>query len=103
MQAADEFSRSLAVPPSDDVRDLRLRDQYPRLTLVHAPVYASWLKQVEIYFSTARFYPRTTIPSLEALAERLLDFQYYWKSAAQPFEWKFTRQESCQTASKTRK
>jgi hypothetical protein len=29
----------------------RLRDQYPRLTLVHAPVYASWLKQVEIYFS----------------------------------------------------
>jgi len=22
----------------------------------------------------------------------LLDFQYYWESTAQPFEWKFTRQ-----------
>lgn len=31
--------------------------------------------------------------SLEVLAERLLDFQYYWESAAQPFEWKFTRQD----------
>ena len=29
----------------------RLRDQYPRLTLVHAPIHASWLNQVEIYFS----------------------------------------------------
>ncbi|HTX36944.1 MAG TPA: hypothetical protein VME43_18070 [Bryobacteraceae bacterium] len=28
-----------------------LRDQYPTLTLVHAPVHASWLNQVEIYFS----------------------------------------------------
>ena len=26
-------------------------------------------------------------------AERLLDFQYYWESAARPFEWKFTRQD----------
>jgi hypothetical protein len=40
-----------------------------------------------------RFYPQTTFPSLEALAERLLDFPYYWESAAQPFEWKFTRQD----------
>jgi hypothetical protein len=27
------------------------------------------------------------------LAERLLDFQYYWESKAQPFDWKFTRQD----------
>jgi hypothetical protein len=32
-------------------------------------------------------------PSLEPLAERLLEFQYYWESAARPFEWKFTRQD----------
>ena len=30
---------------------------------------------------------------LNALAERLLDFQYYWEAAAKPFEWKFTRQD----------
>jgi hypothetical protein len=31
--------------------------------------------------------------SLNALAERLLDFQYYWESTAKPFEWKFTRED----------
>jgi hypothetical protein len=30
-------------------------------------------------------------PNLDVLAERLLDFQYYWESTAQPFNWKFTR------------
>jgi ligand-binding sensor domain-containing protein len=30
---------------------------------------------------------------LDTLAERLLDFQYYWEAAAKPFEWKFTRQD----------
>jgi hypothetical protein len=29
----------------------RLRAQWPTLTLVHTPVHASWLNQVEIYFS----------------------------------------------------
>jgi hypothetical protein len=28
---------------------------------------------------------------LGQLAERLLDFQYYWESTAKPFEWKFTK------------
>jgi len=30
---------------------------------------------------------------LNALAERLLDFQYYWETTARPFEWKFTRRD----------
>jgi hypothetical protein len=30
---------------------------------------------------------------LNALAERLLDFQCYWETTARPFEWKFTRQD----------
>lgn len=73
----------------------RLRDQYPQLVLVHAPVHASWLNQVEIYFSILqrKVLSPNDFPSLEALAERLLDFQYYWESAARPFEWKFTRQD----------
>src|SRR5947207_9570778 len=32
-------------------------------------------------------------PNLDNLAERLLDFQYYWEAAAKPFEWKFNRQD----------
>jgi hypothetical protein len=76
----------------------RLRQQYPRhpqVQLVHAPTHASWLNQVEIYFSIVQ--RKVLTPNdfldLNALAERLLDFQYYWESTAQPFEWKFTRQD----------
>jgi hypothetical protein len=73
----------------------RLKDQYPHLTLIHAPVHASWLNQVEIYFSIVqrKVLSPNDFASLDALAERLLDFQYYWESAAKPFEWKFNRQD----------
>ena len=75
----------------------RLRQKYPRhpqVQLVHAPTHASWLNQVEIYFSIVQRKVLTPndFPDLNVLAERLLDFQYYWESTAQPFEWKFTRQ-----------
>ena len=29
----------------------RLQSSYPNVVLVHAPIHASWLNQVEIYFS----------------------------------------------------
>ena len=83
----------------------RLRDQYPQLTLVHAPVHASWLNQVEIYFSIVqrKVLSPNDFPNLDALAERLLDFQYYWESAARPFEWKFTRQDLAELLTKLKK
>src|ERR1700730_12437003 len=75
-----------------------LRQKYPRhprVQLVHAPTHASWLNQVEIYFSIVQRKVLTPndFPDLDALAERLLDFQYYWESTAKPFEWKFTQQD----------
>jgi hypothetical protein len=36
----------------------------------------------------------------DTLAERLLDIQYYWESAAKPFEWKFSRQDLNQLLTK---
>ena len=59
---------------------LRLRSQYPRLTLVHGPIHASWLNQIEIYLSILQRKVLTPndFPDLNALAERILDFQYYW-------------------------
>ncbi len=71
----------------------RLRQLFPRLTLVHGPIHASWLNQVEIYFSIVQRKVLTPndFTSLGQLAERLLDFQYYWESTAKPFEWKFTK------------
>jgi hypothetical protein len=76
----------------------RLRERYPRrpvVQLVHAPTHASWLNQIEIYFSIVQRKVLTPndFPSLDVLAERLLEFQYYWESTARPFDWKFTRQD----------
>jgi hypothetical protein len=72
-----------------------LRGRFPRLTLVHAPVHASWLNQIEIYFSIVQRKVLTPndFPDLNAVAERLLDFQYYWENTARPFQWKFTRKD----------
>ena len=80
----------------------RLQSAYPQLVLVHAPIHASWLNQVEIYFSIVQRKVLTPndFPDLGTLAERLLDFQYYWESAAQPFEWKFNRKNLSDLLSK---
>lgn len=73
----------------------RLQQQYANLVLVHLPVHASWLNQVEIYFSVVQRKVLTPndFPSLDAVAERLLEFQSYYEQIAKPFEWKFTRTE----------
>jgi hypothetical protein len=71
----------------------RLQRAYANLVLVHLPVHASWLNQVEIYFSVVQRKVLTPndFPSLAAVAQRLLDFQAYYEQIARPFEWKFTR------------
>ena len=71
----------------------RLQRAYANLVLVHLPVHASWLNQVEIYFSVVQRKVLTPneFPSLPAVAQRLLDFQGYYEQIARPFEWKFTR------------
>ena len=73
----------------------RLQQKYPNLVLVHLPVHASWLNQVEIYFSVVQRKVLTPndFPCLDAVAKRLLEFQSYYEQVAKPFEWKFTRVE----------
>ena len=80
----------------------RLRDRYPRLTLVHAPVHASWLNQIEIYFSIVQRKVLTPndFTDLNSVAERLLDFQCYWETTGRPFEWKFTRKDLAELLAK---
>ena len=50
---------------------------------------------MEIYFSIVQRKVLTPndFPNLDAVAERLLGFQYYWEATAQPFQWKFTRDD----------
>lgn len=73
----------------------RLQNKFRRLQLVHGPVHASWLNQIEIYFSIIqrKVLAPNDFSRLHALAERLLEFQYYWEATAKPFEWKFTRSD----------
>jgi hypothetical protein len=73
----------------------RLQGRYSNLTLVHSPVHASWLNQIEIYFSILQRKALTPndFPSLTALQERILGFQRYYEEIAKPFEWKFTRKD----------
>ena len=71
----------------------RLQGRYANLILIHGPVHASWLNQIEIYFSILQRKALTPndFPSLAALKERILGFQQYYEGIAKPFEWKFTR------------
>ena len=73
----------------------RLQAQHPRLVLVHGPIHASWLNQIEIYFSIVQRKVLTPndFTSLTAVAERLLAFERYYETLAQPFEWTFTRRD----------
>jgi hypothetical protein len=82
----------------------RLQAKHPRLVPVHGPVHASWLNQIEIYFSIVQRKVLTPndFPSLAAVKQRLLAFQTRYEALAQPFEWKFTRHDLARLLNKFR-
>jgi len=71
----------------------RLEHAYANLRLIHLPIHASWLNQIELYFSIVQRKALTPndFDSLDALAERLLRFAEHYRRIAQPFQWTFTR------------
>lgn len=71
----------------------RLEGEHPTLRLIHLPIHASWLNQVEIYFSILerKVLTPADAASLGGLAAQILAFQDHYEILAQPFEWKFTR------------
>ena len=73
----------------------RLQQRYPNLVLVHGPVHASWLNQIEIYFSIVQRKVLTPndFNSLAEVEHRLLAFQRHYQSLARPFTWTFTRRD----------
>jgi transposase len=73
----------------------RLQNGWPNLIPVHLPIHASWLNQIEIYFSIVqrKVLMPNDLDSLDELAERLLQFQNRYEQIASPFEWKFTRND----------
>jgi hypothetical protein len=73
----------------------RLRDKWANVILVHTPIHASWLNQVEIYFSIVQRKVLTPndFSSLAELEQRLLAFQSHYEQSASPFKWTFTRRD----------
>ena len=73
----------------------RFRAKWPNAVLIHTPVQASWLNQVEIYFSIVQRKVLTPndFSSLAELEQRLLAFQSHDERTATPFKWTFTRND----------
>jgi hypothetical protein len=71
----------------------RLERRWPSLRLIHLPIHASWLNQVEIYFSILqrKLLQPNNFADLASLERAILDFERYYAQIAKPFDWRFTR------------
>jgi hypothetical protein len=71
----------------------RMREAWPKATLVHLPIHASWLNQIEIYFSIAqrKVVKPANFADLAALEKRLLAFESRYNATASPFNWRYTK------------
>ncbi len=73
----------------------RLERRWPNLVLLHLPVHASWLNQLEIYFSIVqrKLLEPNDFANLAELARTLNDFERHWNEIAEPFDWNFSRDD----------
>jgi transposase len=73
----------------------RLEGEWPTLKLIHLPIHASWLNQVEIYFSVVQ--RKVVNPNdffdAAAIAARLAAFEDRYNAVSNPFDWTFTRDD----------
>ena len=70
----------------------RLRGLYEHAIAVHLPTHASWLNQIELYFSILQrkaLTPRD-FNSPDQMADRILAFQHRFSAQAKPFNWRFS-------------
>jgi transposase len=70
----------------------RLAKWYPNAIMVHTPVHASWLNQIEIYFSIVqrKVVSPNDFPNLNEIIDRLARFETRYNQTARPFKWRFT-------------
>jgi hypothetical protein len=71
----------------------RMAAAWPTATLVHLPVHASWLNQIEIVFSILqrKIIAPADFTDREALIRRITEFEPRFNATATPFDWRFTR------------
>ncbi|MEO3781674.1 transposase, partial [Micromonospora sp. B11E3] len=70
----------------------RLSRRFPNAVMVHTPIHASWVNQVEIYFSIIQRKVLTPndFTSLDQVEDRLTAFEQRYNATARPFRWRFT-------------
>ncbi len=70
----------------------RLRRAHPNAIMIHTPVHASWLNQVEIFFSVIqkKVVSPNDFASLDQVSATLLAFVDRYNQTARPFNWKYT-------------
>ena len=66
-------------------------DDHPRIFLHNTPTHASWLNQVELFFSILerRLLRNGEFDSVEALGERIIAFINDYNRRAKPFRWTY--------------
>lgn len=71
----------------------RMSKAYPNAILVHLPVNASWLNQVEVYFSLLQRKVLTPNDSvdLQELELRIRLYEELTNREPRPFDWRFTK------------
>jgi DDE superfamily endonuclease len=71
----------------------RLAKAYRQAILVHTPIHASWLNQVEIYFSLVQRKVLTPndFASLAEVEQRLRLYEALTNRQPRPFQWRFDR------------
>ncbi len=75
-----------------------LSDPSHRIRFVYTPKHASWLNQIEIWFSilVRRLLKRSSFSSTHDLKQHILDFIDYFNNAlAKPFKWTFAGKPLC--------
>ena len=73
----------------------RTREKWPTVQLVHVPVHASWLNQIEIVFSILqrKILTPNDCTDLEEVAKRIAAFERAFNERGEPFHWRFTRSD----------
>lgn len=70
-----------------------LQEETHRIRFVYTPKHASWLNQIECWFSilVRRLLKRASFASTQELIQRILEFiDFFNKTMAKPFKWTYT-------------
>ncbi len=75
-----------------------LADKSHKIRFAYTPKHASWLNQIECWFSiiSRQLIKRLSVDSKDVLRELILSYiEYYNRVSAKPFKWLYSRKDQC--------